>query len=207
MTEARTTGRVLHSTRCYDLLAWLMTGGREPAFRKRIIEMAHVGQGESVLDVGCGTGTLAILAKRYVGPIGRVSGIDASPEMIATAQRKASKANVDVAFQAAIVESLPFGDATFDVVLSTLMLHHLPRAARQQCAREMRRVVKGGGRVLVVDFGVAEHRRKGFLTHFHRHGRVEHDEVISVLRDAGLTVVESGAMGMWNLHFVLAALP
>jgi hypothetical protein len=87
------------------------------------------------------------------------------------------------------------------------MLHHLPRAARQQCAREMRRVVKSGGRVLVVDFGVAGRRRRGLLTHFHRHGRVERDEVISVLCDAGLTVVESGAVGVWDLHFVLAAVP
>jgi ubiquinone/menaquinone biosynthesis C-methylase UbiE len=210
MTDARahagrTTGRVLHSSRYYDILAWLMTLGREPAFRKKIIELARLELGESVLDVGCGTGTLAILAKRSVGPTGLVHGIDASPEMIAAAERKARKAGVDVVFRTAIVEALPFSDGMFDAVLSTLMLHHLPRGARQEGAREMRRVLKSGGRVVVVDFGTAG--RKSFFHHFHRHGRVEPSEIIAVLSDAGLTVRESGAMGMLDVHFVLATVP
>src|SRR5205823_7455526 len=131
------------------------------AFRKRIIELARLIPGESVLDVGCGTGTLAILAKQYVGRTGSVHGIDASPEMIARAKRKALKAGVEVAFKIGIVETLPFPVATFDAVLSTLMLHHVPRAARQEAAREMRRVLKRGGRLLAVDFGAAGPRRKG----------------------------------------------
>src|SRR5262249_54435548 len=149
----------------------------------------------------------AILAKEYVGPTGSVHGIDASPEMIATAERKALKAGVDIAFKTAIVEALPFPDATFDAVLCTLMLHHLPRAARQDAAREIRRVLKGGGRVLAVDFGAARHRRKGLLDHFHRHGSVELSEIVHVLSDAGLTVLESGPMGFRDLQFALASVP
>lgn len=125
--------------RFYDLLAWLLTFGRERAFRKRLIELAGLEPGEAVLDVGCGTGTLAIAAKRYVGTTGMVSGIDASPEMIDRAKRKARNSGVEVTFQTAVVEALPFADASFDVVLSTLMLHHLPRPLREQCAREVRR--------------------------------------------------------------------
>jgi ubiquinone/menaquinone biosynthesis C-methylase UbiE len=203
----RTTGRVLHSSRGYDALAWLFMLGREAAFRKRIIDLARLEQGESVLDVGCGTGTLAILAKTYVGPTGSVHGIDASPEMIARAERKAKKARADVAFENAVVEALPFPDATFDAVFSTLMLHHLPRAARQVAAREMRRVLKSGGRGVVVDFGVAGRGRRGLLGHFHRHGRVELGEIIGVLSDAGFRVRDSGAMGMRDLHFVVAEVP
>src|SRR5690348_10193613 len=73
-----TTGRVLHSAALYDLLLWLVTLGRERGFREKVLRLAHLEPGQSVLDVGCGTGTLAIAAKRHVGPTGRVHGIDAS---------------------------------------------------------------------------------------------------------------------------------
>jgi ubiquinone/menaquinone biosynthesis C-methylase UbiE len=144
-----TKGRVMRSSaRFYDLMVWLLTLGRERPFRERLVELARLQPGESVLDVGCGTGTLAIAAKRRVGPTGVVHGIDASPEMIARATRKAKKAGVHVTFRTAVVEALPFPDRQLDVVLSTLMLHHLPRPTREQSAREIRRVLKPGGRVL-----------------------------------------------------------
>src|SRR5262245_39034218 len=152
-----TTGLVLHGTaRFYDLMAWVFMLGRERVFREKVIDLARLKPGESVLDVGCGTGTLAIAAKRRVGSTGMVYGLDASPEMIVRAERKAKKERVEVVFKIGVVEALPFPDAHFDVVLSTLMLHHLPRKAREQCAREMRRVLKPSGRVLAVDFGGSE---------------------------------------------------
>ena len=149
------------SARFYDALVWLVTLGRERAFRERLVDLARLVPGESVLDVGCGTGTLAIAAKRRVGEPGVVRGIDASPEMIEPARRKAAKAGASVDFETAVAESLPFPDASFDVVLSTLMLHHLPKATRQECAREMRRVLKPGGRVLAVDFAKSAGRGAG----------------------------------------------
>jgi ubiquinone/menaquinone biosynthesis C-methylase UbiE len=205
---AGTKGRVLHSeARYYDLLAWLLTLGRERAFRERLIELARLEPGDVVLDVGCGTGTLAIAAKRRVGSTGIVHGIDASPEMIERARRKAAKAGVDVAFETAIVEALPYPDAHFDVVLSTLMLHHLPRSVRQQCAREMRRVLKPGGRVLAVDFGTSARERKGLLARLHRHGHLALGDIIALLSEAGLSVVESGSVGIRDLEFALATIP
>ena len=89
MTAAspHTTGRVLHWATGYDVLVWLVTLGRERAFREKMLNLAHLAPGESVLDVGCGTGTLAIAAKRVVGPAGAVYGIDASEQMIARATR------------------------------------------------------------------------------------------------------------------------
>jgi ubiquinone/menaquinone biosynthesis C-methylase UbiE len=121
-----TTGSVLHSAAWYDLTVWLMTLGRERVYRERFVDLAHLAPGESVLDVGCGTGTLAIVSKRRVGPAGTVHGIDASPEMTARAREKAKKAGVEVFFKQGVVEALPFPDAHFDAVVSTLMLHHLP---------------------------------------------------------------------------------
>jgi ubiquinone/menaquinone biosynthesis C-methylase UbiE len=202
-----TTGLVVHGAARYDLLVWLVTLGRERVFRERVLRLARLEPGESVLDVGCGTGTLAIAAKGHVGPIGTVYGIDASPEMIARAGKKARKAGVEVVFKNGVAEALPFPDAQFNAVMTTVMLHHLPRKARQQCACEMRRVLKPGGRVLAVDFGGAARERRSLLAHFHRHGHVNLRDIIAVLSEAGLNIVESGAVGISDLQFVLAAAP
>ncbi len=202
-TAPATTGRVLHWAAGYDLLVRLLTHRSDRAFREHLAGLAHLVAGESVLDIGCGTGTLAIVAKRQVGAGGRVFGIDASPAMIARATSKAAKAGIDVSFKNAVAEALPFPDAQFDVVLSTLMLHHLPRKVRELCAREIHRVLKPQGRVLVVDFGVPQ-RKAGFLAHFHRHGHVDPREIITLLDEAGLCSVESGPVGISSLQFVLA---
>ena len=202
-----TTGEVLHWAARYDLLVWLLTLGRERRFREKVAGLARLAPGESVLDVGCGTGTLAIEAKRRVGPSGTVYGIDASPEMIARARTKAKKAGADVVFETAVVEALPFQDARFDAILTSLVLHHLPRTARPQCAREMRRVLKPGGRLLAVDLGGGEQPRRGVLAHLHRHGRFDLRDVVPVLSEAGLSSVEGGAVGFLNLQFVLAVAP
>lgn len=208
MPAPRTKGLVLHSeARYYDLLAWLLTLGRERAFRERLVELARLAPSESVLDVGCGTGSLAIAAKRRVGAAGTVYGIDASPAMIDRAERKAAKAGVEVMFQTAIVEALPFPDSHFDAVLSTLMLHHLPRPVRERCAGEMRRVLKPGGRVLAVDFATPARERKGLLARFHRHGHLVLRDIIDLLGEAGLAVVESGSVGVSDLQFVVATAP
>lgn len=198
----------MHSqARYYDLLAGLLTFGRERAFRERLVDVARITEGESVLDVGCGTGTLAIAAKRRAGVTGVVTGIDASSEMIDLAEKKAAKAGVDVSFRNTIAEALPFPDSSFDVVLSTLMLHHLPRGVREQCAREMRRVLKPGGRILAVDFSAPAHKQKGILGHLHRHGHVAPADIVSLLNDAGLAVIETGSAGVSDLQFVLCTTP
>lgn len=199
-----TAGLILHAAAFYDLTVWLAMFGRERSFREKTLQLARLKPGETVLDVGCGTGTLAIAAKRHVGSSGAVHGIDASPEMIARAEKKARKTGVKVAFKNAAAQALPFPGAQFDAVLTTMMLHHLPRKARQQCAGEMRRVLKPGGRVLAVDFGSSALERKGFLAHFHRHGHVNLRDIIAVLSEAGLNSVESGAVGIKDLQFVVA---
>ena len=201
-------GLVLHAAAAYDLLIWFVTLGREQAFREKMLRFAHLQPGESVLDVGCGTGSLAIAAERQVGPTGMVCGLDASPEMIARAEKKARKAGAGVAFKNAFAQSLPYSDAQFDVVVTTVMLHHLPKKARVELAAEIRRVLKPGGRVLAIDFGGTARSRRSFIDHFHRrHGHVEFKEIVALLSDAGLNVTNSGVVGMRDLEFVLAILP
>ena len=124
--------------------------------------------------------------------------------MIARARTKAARAGLDIAFETAFAESLPFADGTFDVVTSTVMLHHLRRAARQQALVEMRRVLAPGGRVLIVDFGRhASSTRGGLLSHFHRHGGVDLSDLTGLASDAGLTTVESGPLGYGRLQYVV----
>ena len=208
MTRSVTKGLVLHAhARYYGVVSWLLTRGRERAFRERLVDLARIELGDAVLDVGCGTGTLALAAKRRVGPGGVVYGIDASPEMIARARKKAEKADAGVVFQTAVVESLPFPDARFDVVLSTLMLHHLPRPAREQCVREIRRVLRPGGRLLAVDFATPTRERRGLLRNMHRHGHVALRDILELLSEAELRVVENGPVGVQDLQFALATVP
>lgn len=204
----RPAGAVLHSPRWYDALLWLSLRGGERRLRRRILGLAGVKPGESVLDVGCGTGTLAILARQAVGPAGSVRGVDASPEMVARARAKAASAGVDARFENAPAQELPFAQATFDLALGTMMLHHLGRAGRRQLAAELRRVVKPGGRVLIVDFAGPAARSGRLSGHFtHRHGHVDPAEVVSLLADAGFGPVETGAVGVKGLQFARAAVP
>ena len=191
----------------YDALAWALTLGRERALRERLVEAARLVPGEVVLDAGCGTGSLAIAARRRVGAAGAVHAIDAAPEMIARAREKAARAGVDVAFETARAEALPFPDAHFDVVLGTLMLHHLPGPVRRAFAAEARRVLKPGGRVLAVDFEAPARGGKGLIAHFHRHGGVPMRDVVGLLEAAGLCVRETGAVGVSDLRFALATSP
>lgn len=202
-----TTGIVLHNALLYDAFLWLVSLGRERTYREKALDLVSLKPGESVLDIGCGTGTLAIAAKRRIGHGGRVCGVDASPEMLARARKKADKAGVEVTFERGIVEALPFPDHQFDAVLSTVMLHHLGRAARQQCAQEVRRVLKPGGRVLAVDFAKPTEGKRGLLTHFHHHGYLNSQDLATLFTQAGLNVAHSGAVGIGDLHFVLASAP
>jgi ubiquinone/menaquinone biosynthesis C-methylase UbiE len=196
-------GLLLHNAMFYDLTVWLMTFGRERRLREEMLVRAKVHEGDAILDVGCGTGSLAIAAKRRVGSTGRVCAIDASAEMLARAESKARKAGETVEFKQAAVQALPFPDGHFDCVFATVMLHHLSRKARAECAAEVLRVLKPGGRFLAVEFGASSDRH-GLLQHFHRHGHVPLGEIVLLLERAGFEIDQHGPADFPNLHFVLA---
>ncbi|HEX7966899.1 MAG TPA: methyltransferase domain-containing protein [Stellaceae bacterium] len=202
-----TGGKVFHWPMAYDLLLRLFWGRAEPQYRSKLLGLARLGAGESVLDVGCGTGTLAIAAKRRVGPTGKVLAIDASRQMVARARRKAAAAAADIDVQMTAAETLPFPDATFDAVLSTTVLHCLPDEARRRAIREMRRVLKPDGRLLLVDFAGPATRRRTLMGRLNDHRHFDLNEIVPILRDAGFARVESDALGFSDLAFALATAP
>ena len=142
---------VLRSPRVYDWLAQVIMLGGERKFRQRTLDLAELQSGDAALDVGCGTGTLLIEAAKRVGYSGSAHGVDASAEMIAHARRKAADQRVAAAFVEGWSDRLAFPDASFDAVFCTLMLHHLPAAMQMATIVEMRRVLRPGGRIIIVD--------------------------------------------------------
>jgi ubiquinone/menaquinone biosynthesis C-methylase UbiE len=147
---ARGRGQRLHAPRLYDIVAEVFFFGRRRATFQALVAAAGVQPGQRVLDVGCGTGYFARLLARAVGPDGLVVGIDPSPEMVAYASRKAAGVG-NCRFQVGTGESLDFPAEHFDLVVSSLVLHHLPKDLRVPALREMRRVLRPGGRLLVAE--------------------------------------------------------
>lgn len=148
LAAPHTRGSVIHWARLYDALTNVVGGGT--SVRSTILDRAELGAGERVLDVGCGPGRLALLAKARAGD-GEVHGIDPSTEMIELAKEKAKKAGLDVRFRTGVIEDLPFPDGTFQLVTSSFMLHHLPDDLKSQGFAEIARVLRPGGRFLAVD--------------------------------------------------------
>jgi ubiquinone/menaquinone biosynthesis C-methylase UbiE len=107
-----------------------------------------------VLDVGCGTGTLAIEALRRE-PRVEMTGLDGDPVVLSRARAKAGAAGADVRFDQALSDRMPYADASFDVVLSSLFFHHLVREVKERTIREIARVLRPGGRLHVADWGPA----------------------------------------------------
>jgi ubiquinone/menaquinone biosynthesis C-methylase UbiE len=137
-------------TRVYDPFIRVTT--REALFKRLLVEQAAPAAGQRVLDLGCGTGTLAILVKQRQ-PGAHVAGLDADPEMLAQARAKAERAGVDLELTEGFSTALPYPDQSVDLVLSTLFFHHLDPGPKRQTAREIARVLRPGGELHVADLG------------------------------------------------------
>jgi demethylmenaquinone methyltransferase/2-methoxy-6-polyprenyl-1,4-benzoquinol methylase/phosphoethanolamine N-methyltransferase len=202
----KTAGRVLHwGARWYDLFGRVISLGRDKAAREKLVDLAAPSRGEKVLDVGCGTGTLAMAIKPRVGT-GEVHGIDASPEMIQVAQEKSAKNGSDIDFRVALIEAIPFPDASFDLVTSSLMLHHLPDNLKAEGFLEIRRVLKPGGRFMAMDFAASSHSTLDHLLSIFGHSRGESmvDKLVPMLKDASFSDVEGIPTRHKNFAFIRA---
>lgn len=204
--QPATCGRLIRWAGYYDPVVSLLTLGRRAQLRQATAALAGMQPGEHVLEVGCGTGDVALAASIHVGENGRVVGIDAAPEMIAVAHTKAAQAGKDVTFQVGVIEALAFSDATFDVVLSSLMMHHLPDDLKREGLGEIARVLKPGGRLLIVDMKRPTSRVGRMLTNLAMHGHLERgiQDLPPMLHAAGFMGIDMGDIDFRLLGFVRA---
>jgi demethylmenaquinone methyltransferase / 2-methoxy-6-polyprenyl-1,4-benzoquinol methylase len=122
-------------------------------WRKKLVDLAEVTLGQAVLDCATGTGDLAIEFKKTVGPHGKVTGTDFCEEMLRPAPAKARSKYLDIKFEVADVLRLPYEDNTFDVASISFGIRNVSHPI--QALQEMARVVRPGGRVMVLEFGQA----------------------------------------------------
>jgi ubiquinone/menaquinone biosynthesis C-methylase UbiE len=125
---------------------------RERTFKQKLLDQARLEGGLDALDLGSGSGTLAVWAKQRE-PALRIRGLDGDPAIIGQAVRKAARAGVDVAFDEGLSYELPYEDASFDRVLSSLFFHHLVPRDKDRTIAEVARVLRPGGQLHVADWG------------------------------------------------------
>ena len=188
-----TRGWIMNLGWRYDLMVWFfdifLLRGTLRKLPQRTADLAWLKPGEAVLDVGCGTGDLAIEAYKRVGATGRVCGIDPGPKQIARVRSKAERARFPIDFQVGVIEQLAFPDHSCDVVLSTLVMHHLPDDLKRLGLAEMARVLKPGGHTVIVDFKHAE-KRQGQPAQLGA-GSLGLQDLPQLLKEAGFEHLES----------------
>jgi protein-S-isoprenylcysteine O-methyltransferase Ste14/protein-L-isoaspartate O-methyltransferase len=136
-------------TPLYDLAAWIAGATR---IKRRLLEKAAITPEADVLDVGCGTGTLALMAASQA-PSARIVGLDVDPDILSIARRKVARAGAGVTLAEGSATDPPFAPASFDRVLTTLMLHHLTTPQKRATLAAVRRLLRPGGELHVADFG------------------------------------------------------
>ncbi|MGE5175202.1 MAG: bifunctional demethylmenaquinone methyltransferase/2-methoxy-6-polyprenyl-1,4-benzoquinol methylase UbiE [Hyphomicrobiales bacterium] len=137
--------------RSYDRVNQILSFGMHHGWRRAAVRLSGAGPGDRVLDCATGTGDLALAFRRAVGETGDVVGTDFCEEMLAVAPGKAARAGLPVRFEVADVLALPYPDGAFDVASIAFGIRNVEDPARG--LREMARVVRPGGRVVVLEFG------------------------------------------------------
>jgi ubiquinone/menaquinone biosynthesis C-methylase UbiE len=149
-SSPRRTGTTIDRFRLNALVTQVAFGGRRRCVYRQIVDLAGVSPGHRILDVGSSSGYLARMLAAAAGPSGSVTGIDPSEAAIVYARRRAP---ATVSFAAGVAQDLSaFPDDSFDVVTTTLTLHHVPARQRAAAFGEMYRVTRPGGRLVVADF-------------------------------------------------------
>jgi ubiquinone/menaquinone biosynthesis C-methylase UbiE len=173
----------------YDLIAKLLGADRA---RQTLLDQAALQPDARALDIGCGTGTFAVALKRRY-PTVDIVGVDPDERALARAKRKAERAGVEVRFQRGFADSLEYPAATFEVVFSSFMFHHLEGDDRERTLREVRRVLKSEGAFYLLDFEVPHPESgHGFFGLFHSSERLRDNSeshILALLARAGFANV------------------
>ncbi len=150
-------------TPLYDpLLKWVM---REETFKRKLVQYANVQPKMNVLDIGCGTGTLTLMLKR-AHPEAQVTGMDGDQEVLDIARDKSR--GTDIQWDEGLASSLPYPDAVFDRVVTSLVIHHLITDDKRRAFKEIYRVLKPLGELYVLDFGAPHSSITRFMTDYMR---------------------------------------
>jgi len=207
---------LLHHPRQFDLMARVCMFGQERKLRQWTLDLADLQPGSVVLDVGCGTGTLLLAAGERVGPSGALHGLDAAPEMAAHARHKAEARGVSLEVLEGSANKLPYPPASFDAVFCTLVLHHLPGSMRAAAIREMRRVLRPGGRAVIVDWqrpkpfvgAITSPMFLVYLLHRHRSGASPLDtlDIEPLMREIGFEEISRSSFGAGGVSAVIGRL-
>jgi ubiquinone/menaquinone biosynthesis C-methylase UbiE len=171
----------------YDPLVKLLGG---EAARAMLVEQATLRPGQSVLDIGCGTGSLVVQVKRNYPDV-EVVGLDPDPRALARARRKGQRAALSFQLDQGFADELPYPAGAFDRVFSSFMFHHLSDAEKVTTLREVRRVLKPGARLHLMDFVKADSASAGRVARWlHSSPRLKDnsdERILSLLREAGLS--------------------
>ena len=209
MSAPHTHGHVIRWAPYYDGVVGLIALGRERELRQRTVALAAIEPRARVLEVGCGTGSVCIAAALAV-PTAEILGTDPAPEMVQFAANKAAKAKVDASFEVGVIERIERESGSFDVVLSSLMLHHLPQDTASAGLAEVFRVLTPGGRLVVVDCrgpGPWLHRIGSIFTRGRDKSTPRVERIVEELKDLGFEEPVLGCPGPGYLFSIVARKP
>jgi ubiquinone/menaquinone biosynthesis C-methylase UbiE len=171
----------------YDFVARLL--GADQA-RRSLLDRPQLHSAERVLDIGCGTGTFAVLMKKRFPKV-EIIGLDPDQKALARAHRKAAQDAVSIRFDQGFADELQYESGSFDVVFSSFMFHHLEAKDREKTLREVRRVLKPYGTFYLLDFEWSQAGSgHGLFQMFHSSERLRdnsEDRILTLLRNAGFS--------------------
>lgn len=171
----------------YDLVARVL--GADQA-RQSLLDQPQLRSAERVLDIGCGTGTFAVLLKKRFPKV-EVIGLDPDQKALTRASRKAERAGLSIRFDEGFADDLHYESGSFDMVFSSFMFHHLEGKDREKTLREVRRILKPSGSFCLLDFEVSQAASgHGFFHLLHSSERLRHnseDRILTLMRNAGFS--------------------
>lgn len=151
-------------TPLYDpLIKWVM---REETFKRKLVQQANIRPQMKILDLGCGTGTLTLMLKRAY-PEAHITGLDGDPQVLDIARDKSR--GTDIQWDEGLASFLPYPDATYDRVVTSLVIHHLVTDDKRRAFEETFRVLKPRGELHVLDFGAPYSSLTRFMVAYMRH--------------------------------------